>query len=368
MNVPSITGQPRLEAKQPRKAHKRSTSEWWPQKNMRRNNHGLSLGNNITFKYLQEAHVAATIASEASRGLRLVMGVMSEESRWAQRDEHRMTWFSQPLVCREKFDDRPGCMLVPKFVCGPLMGASAELTTADIFSVNSSEPGLKSRLWWLLAPSAFTGQLVTHLGKMDMDTFPVVSHILGELEKYREHAWSYYGSFLGARDCDKRLRNPRRSPADPHKWIFRDCNKECCCPPPHCTREESFVSDAKRSFPCWSYAGGGLYILSSALANEVSSRFQPIEPNYGCEDMRIGALVNQSVHARRFNKARKEQLKIIHGAGCDLRRNVRAPWSTLPNGECLHSPVGTVSWFHYVGRVGVFTQQMPVASRRQANG
>jgi hypothetical protein len=252
--------------------------------------------------------------------LKLVVGIAVAPQHRNDRNVHRDTWFTSPLVCRGEFGTPKGCAILPKFILEE--GSLPPKSDAMHARLQKEEeehhdlafvPGVlaeKTRQW--LAEAARRYPDAKYIGKMDSDTYVSPLNLIDNLRRNEEShpVIDYFGYFLdGAHggfvsegeDCDTRT--------------------ECCSPPEDCTFKDGF------SEACWVYAQGGFYLVSQTVAKHVSKLLgdkQPAPMNYACEDSILGKWIQSS-----------PSRTAVWGAG-----------SSLCRADCLEGEGEVLGWYH----------------------
>ena len=211
----------------------------------------------------------------------IVIGFMAHAKDRKTRDMHRSTWMANAW--------RAG--VVPVFAIEWSATAEhrsllAELELcADLVLFPNISLAKKVRRWFGVALQRYPH--ATHIGKADMDTFvraPRLWEGVRNAETQAAGASLYYGAFLGADQC-------RGAPKDTGLSSDDSCLHHCCCPPVRCKGAERLGVLTQE---CWSYAQGGLYIVSRALAQAIAPRLEALAyVPYACEDATFGKLVQQ---------------------------------------------------------------------------
>ena len=211
----------------------------------------------------------------------IVIAFMARANDRKTRDIHRSTWMSTAW--------RVG--VVPVFAIEWSAAAEhrsllAELELcADLVLFPNTSLAKKVRQWFGVALQRYPH--ATHIGKADMDTFVRAPRLLQGIRNAEVQAAGaslYYGAFVGADQC-------RGAPKDTGLSSDNSCLHHCCCPPAWCKGAEQLGVLTQE---CWSYAQGGLYIVSRALAQAVAPRLEALAHlPYDCEDATFGKLVQQ---------------------------------------------------------------------------
>lgn len=147
------------------------------------------------------------IANWKTENLKLILGVMTMSTQTEVIAAHRRTWMKQPGVCGIDRKDDANCFIFPFFVYGDI--DNAEITKqSDVVCLSKvPEPRddvatgfqdedkslnqwktsqLKTPTWFEYASTHFAW--ATHVGKMDLDTWPWTENIIQHLSKtpYKE--------------------------------------------------------------------------------------------------------------------------------------------------------------------------------------
>jgi len=293
--------------------------------------------------------------------VRLALGVATASDWVDERNVHRSTWFQDSFVCRAALWRE--CTIKPVFLLDydddrPLTPAllAENRSHADMVFIHGTL-SQKVRRWFSVALAAFPG--VNFVGKCDIDTY--VNPLLlsadlvcsglwqdDEFEPRRlpglwqDHGcelrrlpstYAVYGHFITGDRCSWMEHEPPRRLSEPI-----DENVFCYCPPAHCT-SKGYTDE------CWSYAQGGLYVLTVPLINELRPALESMvehartlpESNerraYSCEDAVLGKALQRLAHSLR---ADGETVNATEGAGISAVLNERAinnashaPWAHL---------------------------------------
>lgn len=318
-------------------------------------------------------------------GVQLILGIATAEVDREGRDAHRDTWFRHSWVASRA--------VVPVFLC--YKHSSCEENGGDVMHFHRSPA--KTLRWYRRALAAFPR--ATHIGKMDLDTFPVVHRIIGELLD-SQSKFVYYGRPVPPTMC--------RGAADAVNTSELCPQATCGVQPPGsvlsgqkvaaATRRGCFACKAARlelarrtrigllppsgsgdgrmtSTPTAADMQGGLYVLSRSLAEALSgneSRFLdgsrlaasplaashprwPLLANqsYVFEDAAIGWMLFDL-------EGRSGRLTLISGRGCEhgthdyhrLRYKYASELKALcaPDVDGLATASPASSWFHPLKR------------------
>ena len=211
----------------------------------------------------------------------IVIGFMARANDRVTRDIHRSTWMRTSWHAD----------VVPVFAIEWSATAEhhsllAELEHyTDLVLFPNASLAEKVRRWFGVALQRYPQ--ATHIGKADMDTFiraPSLWEGVRNAEVQAAGAALYYGAFIGAAQC-------RGAPKDTGLLSDNTCQRRCCCPPVRC---EAIAQRNLTRGACWSYAQGGLYIVSRPLAQVLVPRLEAVAHlPYHCEDATFGKLVHQ---------------------------------------------------------------------------
>jgi len=284
-------------------------------------------------------------------GVQLILGIATAEVDREGRDAHRDTWFRHSWVASRA--------VVPVFLC--YKHSSCEENGGDVMHFHRSPA--KTLRWYRRALAAFPR--ATHIGKMDLDTFPVVHRIIGELLD-SQSKFVYYGRPVPPTMC--------RGAADAVNTSELCPQATCGVQPPGSVLSGQKVAAATRR-GCFAYMQGGLYVLSRSLAEALSgneSRFLdgsrlaasplaashprwPLLANqsYVFEDAAIGWMLFDL-------EGRSGRLTLISGRGCEhgthdyhrLRYKYASELKALcaPDVDGLATASPASSWFHPLKR------------------
>lgn len=212
-------------------------------------------------KYSAEQH------TPLQPSIQLVLGVMTYDfpGEKSFEDVGIATWMNQMGVCPASRGQKDGCSVYVAFV----FGRSSEQVQHDDWRLWLSFPeGLnngKTPAFFKHAVESFTW--ATHIGKMDMDTYPYLPKLVSSLAQ-RDSKFAYIGR-----------------PTD-----YKMCGSFDFCPPAGC----GYPMNERLEYTkenCWSYMQGGLYIMSSSLAKLV---VQNAQWKNGTEDLETGRAVHRT--------------------------------------------------------------------------
>jgi len=243
-----------------------------------------------TERYKQERHLLEPLPSS----VQLILGVMTTAHQGAYRNVIRQTWLNQKGVCYWTHRPKEGCSVYVAFVIGKTAPPSMQISQSKLEKAQNEEGMLvldveenmndgKSFVWFSTALKTFPW--ATHVGKMDMDTYPFLHKLVYRMELNRrcEGEDGPY-EFIGRPDA--------------WCWDAKACRRSfrSACPAGACAAQ--FVA-GRETVPldgAWRFLAGELYILSLPLVQKV--RWNTMK--FGNEDIMITKAVDHAASQQQF--------------------------------------------------------------------
>lgn len=183
------------------------------------------------------------------KSVKLVLAVFSIERDAEHQEVIRNTWWKQRGLCLAADGPKQDCSVYTAFV----HGNESNSRSPDVLKVNIKENMNKgkSHTWFQYAATNFPW--ATHIGKMDVDTYPYLKQLVTSLAQHHGTCETYIGKPVVWKRC-----------------FFGGGG--AWCPPPRCGKplSQNFLHYSGGD-ECWSYMQGGLYIMSQHLAAEVTT-------------------------------------------------------------------------------------------------
>jgi len=239
-----------------------------------------------TERYKQERHLLEPLPSS----VQLILGVMTTAHQGAYRNVIRQTWLNQKGVCYWTHRPKEGCSVYVAFVIGKTAPPSMQISQSKLEKAQNEEGMLvldveenmndgKSFVWFSTALKTFPW--ATHVGKMDMDTYPFLHKLLGRMDQNRScvNQTSPY-ELIGRPDyfCTGKQHYPET------------CKFLNPCPSKDCLGQFHSKLDTVQIGAPWRYLLGQFYILSLPLVQQVNW-----DPQKGNEDVVVSKAVDQAM-------------------------------------------------------------------------
>lgn len=214
-------------------------------------------------------------ASDFPSDVKLAVGIFLTE-KYTRHDEVtkviKRTWMSQKGVCLLKDGQKPGCGVYVAFILGRSSSSSHD---QDELVLNVTENMNKGKTFDFFRHVAKAYPWATHIGKMDLDTFPYLHRLT---ESLHDH--------LASGKCQNHY------VGDPMNYT--KCGYWPWCPPKNCSVpiDEDFLKFKHGMKNCWSYMQGGMYVLSTAMVRDLTKPGSMwSQQRKGFEDLRTGKAV-----------------------------------------------------------------------------
>lgn len=218
--------------------------------------------------------------SSMSENIKLILGVLTIREQLAYQQVIKETWFNQPGVCPAEEGPKVGCNVYVCFVLG--QGVAPEgvdnSTFTDVHYVQvpdeENDNFGKSFAWFHFASRRYSW--ASHVGKLDMDSFPDIGKLVLSLEEHRTDSCARH--FVG------------------YAQDFPLCTGDGCPRREDCIGVRELPNDKN----CQFLVLGEGYILSRDFAAELSSEGGYWENNrIGEEDVLTSKAVVQFVQENR---------------------------------------------------------------------
>lgn len=208
--------------------------------------------------------------------VQLVLGVFAYQNLKdgdTVRGVIRDSWMQQPGVCWVQLGQKSNCTVYTAFVLGSRLPAES-MVEEVVLNIQENMNFGKTYQFFHYAASHYPW--ATHIGKMDLDTFPFLHRLTWSLYRHMDSGCEH---FVGA------------------AMDFTRCGKNrAWCPPKECGSpvggnflEFNTTIDQTK---CWSYMQGGLYLMSMPLATNVSAAHSAWKwHQVGFEDLVTGKMV-----------------------------------------------------------------------------
>jgi len=226
---------------------------------------------------------------QASPENKVLFAIPALKRDGAFRNVIRKTWMHQKGICNANNGHKDGCNLYTIFLYAepPASNQSRKGSPSDCVKAQDCVT-VEAKEGWshleAMTVASFRKLLndfkwATHIGKLDMDTFPHWQSLIPSVPKGQ---YSIIGNMVD------------------HNW----CGGHNWCPPKGCGRPVggkfseywyTLAGPTLIRYPCWSYPQGALYLLSRALALGVFGNAtikgtvdSPDRPDVGLEDFMVG--------------------------------------------------------------------------------
>ena len=182
-----------------------------------------------------------------NKRVRLVLGVLSTRESGKYEEIITNTWWKRPGLCMITDGPSENCSVYTAFVHGIRKNAP-KVNATDVLTLDVKEGMMSGKSFASFQYAANNYQWATHIGKMDLDTYPSLFELVESMDTDKQSE-SYIGQVIDHHGCGG------------HK------NKRWFCPPEGCgyPRHRNFLDYAGGN-DCWSYMQGALYIISLHLA------------------------------------------------------------------------------------------------------
>jgi len=236
-----------------------------------------------TKRYNLETHLKEPLPSS----IQLVLGILTVAEKSAYRQVMRETWLRQKGVCYWSNSSRKRrCSVYAAFVIAK--NSSKNISDEDMALAQSEEGMLvldtvenmnrgKSFLWFATALKMFPW--ATHIGKIDMDTYPFIHKLM-----YRMN-----------------LNRPCKGQDSPYEFIGRPhtlhpgANFAVSCPASQCLTQFHGEQDTIPLGEGFHFIQGQFYIMSLPLVKAIAWKRAP-----GSEDQRMSAIVQHTARGQHF--------------------------------------------------------------------